>query len=194
MKKLVIGLLVVVMALGTMGVAFATSMAMDPSPNGVIAQGVQELIDVNCTSLEIVPHIGCSWAGTTFPRDVYGTPNYDTRGGAIGSAPYVDGYPNYYRSSLRGENAELGAYGVLLKFDATLYAGTGIFVALDDDDGHIINGNRWAEGHIILGGTVPAETLIYVPLEGFIWENDDIEDAHQVKVRVVGNGAAEVAP
>jgi hypothetical protein len=50
-KKLVISLLVVVMALGTMGAAFATNLNFPGEPDAIMAQGFHTIPDVNCTGI-----------------------------------------------------------------------------------------------------------------------------------------------
>jgi hypothetical protein len=50
-KKLVISLLVVVMALGTMGAAFATNLNFPGEPDAIMAQGFHPIEDVNCTGI-----------------------------------------------------------------------------------------------------------------------------------------------
>lgn len=179
MKKLVISLLVVVMALGTMGFAFANSLPFTGPPDAVVTQGYAPLDDITLTGVKVVPHIGCMWPGYGWQPNVYGLPDYASRGGTPG------GNPPFWDMTLAGENAEMGVYGVEVRFNKGLKAGTGIFVAIDDAYLNIVNGNRWAEGHIYLSGDVSAGTWIPVPLEGVAW-GDDILDAEYIKVQVVG--------
>jgi len=50
-KKLVLSLLICVMALGTVGVAFATNMNFPGTPDAVMSQGFHAMPDVDCTGI-----------------------------------------------------------------------------------------------------------------------------------------------
>jgi hypothetical protein len=153
-KKLVISLLVVVMALGTMGAAFATNMNFPGEPDAIMAQGFHTIPDINCTGI------------------------------VFGGGNYTGGPDCWY------DGRQIYADSVWVRFDKDLRKYTWIEVAVTNTNwpGYL-GWNVIEDGQLQLGGKLPANTWIEVPLGSNVYFNTALNAADYVNVRVIGGTA-----